>query len=53
MIEFQAAALNDVEAIAGVYLHARKELVGCTPLVHSDEASAGVGPAQVIENSRQ
>jgi GNAT superfamily N-acetyltransferase len=37
MLEFRAATADDADSVADVYLRARKELVACAPLVHSDE----------------
>ena len=39
--DFRAATLDDAEAVAGVYLRSRRELVAWAPLVHSDEAIRG------------
>lgn len=36
-LEFRGAMVADTDAVADVYLRARKELVACAPLVHSDE----------------
>jgi GNAT superfamily N-acetyltransferase len=38
IVELRAATLGDAGPVAVVYLHSRKELVVCAPLVHSDEA---------------
>src|SRR5262245_4896422 len=36
-VVFRAATANDADAVAGVYLRSRKELVACAPLAHSDD----------------
>ena len=37
-LDLRAATAGDADAVADVYLRARKELVACAPLAHSDEA---------------
>jgi len=40
-LEFRAAALDDADSVAEVYLRSRKELVACAPLAHSDDDVRG------------
>lgn len=41
MVILRAAAPDDADAVAEVYLRSRKELVACAPLIHSDASVRG------------